>query len=69
VIVLSLLIIGEAMKKYLLDVLMISWEQIPLVKVYEVRAADLEMAVGMCKGQSAINGWKFLELKSYEVLN
>ena len=55
------------MKTYELQVLIIGWEKVPLVKWFEVRANSFAMAAGVCKGQAAVNGWKILDILDYKV--
>jgi hypothetical protein len=55
------------MRTYILDIRMISWEGLPLLKQYKVRANSFTMAAGLCKGQAAVNGWKILEIVSYNL--
>jgi hypothetical protein len=53
------------MKTYTLEVLMMAWDQTPVMKAFEVRANSYDMAAGILKGQAAINGWKILEVVDY----
>jgi hypothetical protein len=55
------------MRTYILDIRMIGWEGLPLLKQYKVRANSFTMAAGFCKGQAAVNGWKILEIVSYNL--
>lgn len=55
------------MKTYILKVLIMDWEGLPVVKGFQVRANSFSMAAGICKGQAAVNGWKVLEIINYEV--
>jgi hypothetical protein len=53
------------MKTYKMEVLIMAWEQSPVLKGFEVRANSYEMAAGILKGQAAINGWKILKVLSH----
>lgn len=55
------------MKTYFLNVLVVAWEKMPVVKTYKTRANSFSMAAGMMKGQAAINGWTVLKILNYEV--
>ena len=55
------------MRKFTLKVLIMSWEQLPVVKTFEVMANSFSMAAGICKGQAAVNGWKIIEVIDYQV--
>ncbi len=56
------------MQTYEIELIMLAWEGSPLPKVYKIRACDPGMALGFCKGQAAVNGWKVLEVKSVKTL-
>lgn len=55
------------MRTYTLKVSIISWEGLPVLKEFEVRANSFIMAAGICKGQAAVNGWRVLEVVDYNV--
>jgi hypothetical protein len=52
-------------KTYNLKVSVMAWENLPVIKEFEVRANSFTMAAGICKGQAAVNGWRVLEILSY----
>ncbi len=58
----------KVMQTYEIELIMLAWEGSPLPKVYKIRACDPGMALGFCKGQAAVNGWKVLEVKSVKTL-
>lgn len=55
------------MKTFTLEILIKTGDSAPAVKKYRVPAVDLSMAVGMCKGQAAINGWQVLEVFDHTI--
>jgi|LakMenEpi03Aug12_release.lakeMendotaPanAssembly.Ray.scaffolds.fasta_scaffold1770732_2 hypothetical protein len=56
------------MKTYILDIKMIGWEGMPLLKQYKVRANSFAMAAGFCKGQAALQGWKVLDIIDHQII-